>query len=121
VARLRAERSGGAERADLERVSRETERETRDAYNGVISEIAGALALREAVRSNRSALEAMQRGFEVGTRSTVDVLIAQNSLRQSQASYALSQHDYVLSRLRLQHAAGALTVEGLEQFDPWFE
>jgi hypothetical protein len=33
----------------------------------------------------------------------------------------LSQHDYAVSRLRLQHAAGALTVDGLKEFDAWFE
>jgi len=121
AARRRAERSGEAQREDLDRLVRETDREAREAYLGVVSEIAGALALREAVRSNRSALEATQRGFEVGTQTTVDVNIAQGSLRQSQASYALSQRDYAVSRLRLQHAAGALTVQGLKELDAWFE
>jgi hypothetical protein len=122
AARLRAQRSGGgAQRADLDRLMSETERETREAYLGVVSEIAGALALREAVRSNRSALEAAQHDFEIGVRTTVDVMAAQNTLTQIETSYALSQHDYAVSRLRLEHAAGALTVQGLKELDAWFE
>jgi beta-lactamase regulating signal transducer with metallopeptidase domain len=118
---LVAARRRGAQRENLDLLMGETERETREAYLGVVSEIAGALALREAVRSNRSALEAAQRDFEVGVRTTVDVMAAQNTLTQIETSYALSQHDYAVSRLRLQHAAGALTVDGLKEFDAWFE
>jgi len=118
---LVAARRRGAQREELDPLVRETETETREAYLGVVSEIAGALALRESIRSNRSQVEAIQRGFEVGTQSTVDVIIAENNLRESQASYALSQHDYAVSRLRLQHAAGALTVQGLKELDTWFE
>ena len=118
---LVAARRRGAQREDLDRLVRETEVETREAYLGVVSEIAGALALRESVRSNRSALEAAQHDFEVGVRSTVEVMAAQNTLTQIETSYALSQHDYAVSRLRLQHAAGALTVQGLKELDAWFE
>src|SRR5690606_9051674 len=67
----------------LELVARETERLARDAYMRVISEISRVRALRQAVESSRTALRATEAGFEVGTRTTVDVLTSQNNLSQA--------------------------------------
>jgi len=58
-----------ASKEQLQRISRETERQTRDAYLGVLSEISRVNALQQAVKSSRTALEATQAGFEVGTRT----------------------------------------------------
>lgn len=105
----------------LERVARATERETRDAYLSVISEIARVQALRQAVESSATALQATEAGFEVGTRTTVDVLVSQNTLLRAQTTYARSRYDYILNILRLKMAAGSLTVEDLEEVSGWLE
>lgn len=105
--------------ASLERVARQTERETRDAYLGVISEISRVRALRQAVESSETALRATEAGFEVGTRTTVDVLASQDVLRRAQTNYARSRYDYMLNVLRLQQAAGSLSIEDIEQVDSW--
>ena len=60
----------------LERTSRDTERQARDAYLGVNTEIARVQALKQAVESTQTALNAAEAGYEVGTRTTVDVLAA---------------------------------------------
>ena len=105
----------------LERVARATERETRDAYLSVISEIARVQALRQAVESSATALEATEAGFEVGTRTTVDVLVSQNTLRRAQTTYARSRYDYILNILRLKQAAGSLSLQDLEEVSSWLE
>ena len=105
----------------IERVQRETERATRDAYLSVISEISRVRALAQAVESARTALRANEAGFEVGTRTTVDVLLAQNNLRQVETTYARSRYDYILNLLRLQQAAGSLSIASVEQVDSWLE
>jgi outer membrane protein len=125
--RLRAESADGdvearaSAREDLERVMRRTESETRAAYLGVVSEMSRARALEQAVRSNETALKATSAGFEAGTRTTVDVLAAQNNLRRAETAYAHSRYDYALNVLRLKRAAGSLTVQGLEETNRWFE
>jgi hypothetical protein len=106
---------------DLERIERRTASSTRAAYLGVVSEISRALALEKSVRSNETALKATHAAFEVGTRTTVDVLAAQRTLRQSELAYALSRYDYARNVLRLRAAAGELTDEGLEETRSWFE
>ena len=88
--------------------SRATERQARDAYLGVISGIARVQALRQAVESNQTSLKATEAGYEVGTRTSVDVLNARKLLVQAQTDYATARYDYIVSVLQLRLAAGNL-------------
>jgi outer membrane protein len=110
-----------ASREQLQRVTRETERQARDAYLGVISERSRVKALEQAVASSRTALEATEAGFEVGTRTIVDVLNSQFSLYLAITNYYQSRYDYVLNTLRLKQAAGTLEVQDLERIDRWLK
>ncbi len=101
----------------LERTARETERSTRDAYLGVNSEVARVQSLKQAVDSAQTALQATEAGYEVGTRTSVDVLQARQRLFQSQTDYARSRYDYLLNVLRLQQAAGTLDRKGLDDIN----
>jgi outer membrane protein len=101
----------------LERTARETERSTRDAYLGVNSEVARVQSLKQAVESAQTALSATEAGYEVGTRTSVDVLQARQRLFQSQTDYARSRYDYLLNVLRLQQAAGTLDRKGLDDIN----
>ncbi|MBV8497325.1 MAG: TolC family outer membrane protein [Gammaproteobacteria bacterium] len=88
--------------------SRATERQARDAYLGVISGIARVQALRQALESNQTALRATEAGYDVGTRTSVDVLNARRLLVQAQTDYSDSRYDYIVSVLQLRLAAGNL-------------
>src|SRR5512137_545514 len=90
-----------AAREKLERSMRTAERETRDAYLGVLAEKARVQALQQAVKSSQTALEATEAGFEVGTRTTVDVLDAR------------SRYDYLINIVKLESASGGLKQEDL--------
>jgi outer membrane protein len=93
---------------------RATERQARDYYRGVITGISKVLALNQAVKSNEKAQEAAEAGFEVGTRTIVDVLDAQSNLLSAKRDYARSRYDYLLDMLRLKQAAGILSEEDLQ-------
>ena len=108
-----------ASRENLQRVTRETERQTRDAYLGVLSEISRVQALAQAVESSRTALEATQAGFDVGTRTIVDVLNSQFSLYQAITNYYQARYDYILNVMRLKQAAGTLQVQDLEALEQY--
>lgn len=110
-----------ASREQLQRVTRETERQARDAYLGVLSEISRVKALDQAVSSNRTALEATQAGYEVGTRTIVEVLNSQFSLYAAITNYYQSRYDYIINALQLKQAAGTLQVQDLEQIDQWLK
>jgi outer membrane protein len=106
-----------ASKEQLQRIARETERLARDAYLGVLSEISRVNALEQAVTSSRTALEATQAGFDVGTRTIVDVLNSQRSLYIAITNFYQSRYTYIGNVLRLKLAAGNLEVQDLEQID----
>src|SRR6516225_10121592 len=99
--------------------SRATERQARDAYLGVISGIARVQALRQAVESNRTSLKATEAGYEVGTRTSVDVLNARRLLVQAETDYAAARYDYIVSELQLRLAAGNLDRTQLTELNNW--
>jgi len=110
-----------ASKQQLQRIARETERATRDAYLGVLSEISRVQALKQAVASSRTALEATQAGFDVGTRTIVDVLDSQFALYVAITNYYGSRYAYIGNVLRLKQAAGSLQVQDLEEIDKWLK
>lgn len=105
----------------LERTAREVERQTRDSYLGVISEIARVKALRQALKSAQTALQATEAGFEVGTRTTVDVLDARRQLFLAETNYARSRYDYIVNVLLLKEAAGTLNETDVTEVNGWLE
>ncbi len=104
-----------------ERTRRDAVRQTREAYLGVESAIARVGALRQAVVSSQSALDAVDAGFQVGTRTSVDVLDAQRDLFQAQNDLAAARYDYIRNALRLRRAAGTLVPADLEMINEWLE
>ena len=110
-----------ASREQLRRVTRETERQARDAYLGVLSEISRVKALQQAVASSRTALQATQAGYEVGTRTIVEVLNSQFSLYAAITNFYQSRYEYIMNAIRLKQAAGTLQIQDLEQIDQWLK
>ena len=108
-----------AARERLTRVSRQTERQARDAYLGVISEISRVNALRQALESSRTALKATEAGYEVGTRTAVDVLESRRALAVAETNYSRSRYDYILNVMRLRLASGTLDRSTLEEVNTW--
>jgi outer membrane protein len=99
--------------------SRATERQARDAYLGVISGIARVQALRQALESSQTALKATEAGYEVGTRTAVDVLNSRRTLVQAQTDYAVSRYDYIVSVIQLRLAAGNLSQNDVTEINKW--
>lgn len=110
-----------AAKEGLERVMRETERTARDAYLGIMAEMARVRALKRATESSQTALEATEAGFEVGTRTTVDVLTSRRTLFDAETNYARARYDYILNIIRLKQAAGILNEEDLARINEWLD
>ena len=102
-------------------VQRAVVRQTRQSFLGVQSGIAQVKALKQALISNQSALDAIRAGFQVGTRTSVDVLDAQSDLFAAELNYASARYDYILDTLNLKQAAGTLTVEDLAAINNWLK
>jgi outer membrane protein len=103
----------------LEQTRRAVYRQTREAYLGVISEISSVKALRQAVVSSETALASTRAGFEVGTRTAIDVVAAERGLSQARRDYARARYDYILETLRMKQAAGSLQPEDIAIANSW--
>ena len=85
----------------------------------MLSEISRVKALGQALESSQTALKATEAGYEVGTRTTVDVLEARRALAVAQTNYSRSRYDYILNVLRLRLASGTLDVRTLDEVNGW--
>ena len=90
---------------------------TSQAYLGVTSGAAQVKALEQALVSSQTSLNSSKLGLEVGVRTTLDVLNAQQQLYATQRDLAAARYAYLLSGLRLKAAAGSLTETDLAEVD----
>ena len=93
--------------------------QTRTAYLAVVSGIGQVNALKQVLASSQAALEATEAGFNVGTRTSVDVL---NSLRNTYGArrdFASARYNYLINTLKLKQAAGLLKVQDLQVINQW--
>ena len=72
---------------------------------------------RLAVVSAQSAVEAGEVGLEVGTRTIIDVLLAQQALYNAVREFSRSRHNYLVNTLKLKQADGSLTVGDIENIN----
>jgi outer membrane protein len=98
----------------LEAQRRQVIADTRSNFRAVLSGASEVEATQAAVVSARSSLEATQAGYEVGTRTIVDVLISQQTLLEAQSNYSRARHAFVLNGLLLKQSAGVIEVEDLQ-------
>jgi outer membrane protein len=97
--------------------SRATERAARDAYLSVMSEMARVQALKQAVESSETSLKATEAGYEVGTRTSVDVLDQRRQLVANQTTYLQSRYTYLTDVVNLRLAAGQLDEKMLTELN----
>lgn len=104
-----------------EQQRRATDRQTRSSYLNVISNISSVIAFKQALRSTRTALEATQAGYEVGTRTAVDLLNSRREVFRAERDYARSRYTYIVETLRLKQAAGTLTEDSVAAINQWLK
>ena len=96
-------------------------RQTRQSFLGVLTQMSAVTALKQAVVSSATALESTRAGFEVGTRTTVDVILAERSLSQARRDLAKARYEYILNLLRLKQAAGTLGPDDIAVTNSWLK
>jgi len=98
---------------DLMQSHRGVVRTTRNAYNTVVATISGIKALEQSVLSATKALEATEAGFEVGTRTIVDVLDSTRNLYNAKRNLSSTRYAYIQNVLLLKRAGGTITDEDI--------
>jgi outer membrane protein len=100
---------------DLENAKRSVAVQTQQAYLGVVNGIAQVQALQQALKSSESLLEASKLGREVGVRTSLDVLNAQQQMYATRRDLYQAQYNYLVNQLRLKAAVGSLDEADLQK------
>ena len=99
---------------DLEGARRVAVLNTQQAYLGVTAGLAQVTALEQALQSSLVSLESTKLGRDVGVRTSVDVLNAQQQVANARRDLAKARYDTIVAQLKLKQAVGRLTFEDLE-------
>lgn len=104
-------------RMDLENIRRTTGLQVRQQYLNVTNGIAQVKALKQALTSSKSQLDSTLLGQEVGVRTEVDVLNAQQQFFSARRDLVQAYYNYLMSRLRLKAEVGELDEEVLQEIN----
>ncbi|HGS5280929.1 TPA: efflux RND transporter outer membrane protein VpoC [Vibrio parahaemolyticus] len=102
---------------DLEAQYRSVVKDVRAQNNNINASIGALKAYEQSVVSARSALEATEAGFDVGTRTIVDVLDATRRLYDANKNLSDARYNYILSVLQLRQAVGTLSEQDILDVD----
>ncbi|WP_373080455.1 TolC family outer membrane protein [Zhongshania sp.] len=94
---------------------------TRAQHIAVYTNVQTVNARHQNIISTRSALDATEAGYEVGTRNIVDVLDAQRRLYAAMRDYTNARYDYVVNVLKLKLNAGTLSPADIIYFNKWLQ
>ena len=100
---------------DLESTERGVGQAVRTNFLNVTSGIAQVRALEQALASTQSQLDSTILGRDVGVRTSVDVLNAQQQVFQTRRDLQQARYNYLLSTLRLKAAAGVLAEGDIDE------
>lgn len=102
---------------DLTEAERQARLDAQQAQLGVLSGAALTRALRQAVSSSQTQLRSTQRGLEVGIRTQVDLLNAEQQLYATRKDLAAARYRTLLAGLQLKAVAGQLRDTDLRALD----
>ncbi|MEP7185080.1 MAG: TolC family outer membrane protein [Rhodanobacter sp.] len=105
----------------MEAQRRQIVRDTLNYYRSVIAGIAQVSSAKASVDSGKKALEATRAGFEVGTQTLTNVLLAIQTLTSSESTYSQARHQFILNKLLLEQTAGTADVNNMEAINALLE
>ncbi len=100
---------------EVEQARRQVGLQAREAYLNVASAVAQVKAYEQALASSQSSLDSTSLGYEVGVRTSVDVLNAQQQYYSAKRDLLQARYTWLLSVIKLKAAAGLLTEQDLAE------
>ena len=98
---------------DIEIVRRNTELETQRAYLNLNTSIAQVKAFEQALASSQLQVESTKLGYEVGVRTSVDVLNAEQQYFSAKRDLLQSRYSYLVNIIRLKSISGIVAESDL--------
>ncbi|MFP9527407.1 outer membrane channel protein TolC [Pectobacterium brasiliense] len=98
----------------LESAHRSVIQTVRSSFNNISASISSINAYKQAEVSAQSSLDAMEAGYQVGTRTIVDVLDATTTLYNAKQQLSSARYDYLINQLNIKSAQGTLNEADLQ-------
>jgi outer membrane protein len=98
---------------DVQIARSQAELETQRAYLNLSSSIAQVKAFEQALISSQSQVDSTKLGYEVGVRTSVDVLNAQQQFFSAKRDLLQARYSYLVNIIRLKAASGVLAESDL--------
>ncbi|MBN3066471.1 outer membrane channel protein TolC [Pectobacterium brasiliense] len=98
----------------LESAHRSVIQIVRSSFNNISASISSINAYKQAEVSAQSSLDAMEAGYQVGTRTIVDVLDATTTLYNAKQQLSSARYDYLINQLNIKSAQGTLNEADLQ-------
>ncbi len=103
--------------SDVDAARRQMEQETQRAYLNLNTSIAQLKAYEQALLSSQSQLDSTTVGYDVGSRTSVDLLNAQQQLFSAKRDLLQARYGYLVNIIRLKAAAGIIVESDLEDIN----
>lgn len=100
-------------RLQVVEAQRDVRQQTATAWNDLVAAKAAIVSDQEQVKANRVALDGVNQEAQVGSRTVLNVLDAEQELLDSQVSLVQSQRDEYVTAFQLLAAVGGLTAQSL--------
>lgn len=108
-------------RQQMEALRREVGLQVRKEFDAAAQGVHWVKAYVQAVKSAEQTLYSTRKGFQAGTRNSLDILNAEQGLATAQRDLNRGRYEYVLARLRLMALVGRLDNEEMNRFNTWLE
>lgn len=105
--------------SDLEHARQMTSLGLREQFLNMSAAVARIQAAQQQVKAQELILQSASKGKELGVRTHVEVLDAQQTLFAAQRDLAQARHDYLLTQLKLRKFTGLLDSEDVQKADAW--
>lgn len=116
-----AKQTAAERRRQLDAAQRETIRSATDGWSQLETARAAIVSREKQVEANQVALEGVQREAEVGARTVLDILDAEQELLDSQVNLVRAQRDQIVAAYTLKTAVGEMTAQNLGLNVPFYD
>ena len=105
------------DQGDLETLRRQTARDTTNYFNLVVAGIEQVNDARVAVDEAKKALASTRAGYDIGTQSLTNVVVAIGLLADIRTQYTALRHQFILNKLLLKRAVGSAELKDVEEIN----
>ncbi|WP_052697682.1 TolC family outer membrane protein [Luteibacter yeojuensis] len=106
-----------ADQDDLEALRRHTARDAYNYFNQVVDGIGQVNDARGSVDAAKKALDSLRAGYDIGTQSLTNVVVAIEQLANVRSQYISVRHQFILNKLNLKRSAGVASLEDIEEIN----